>query len=108
MLHISKKVAGVMFLYISFCSIQSTLQEIQCHVKGCHPKKVFSFKFSEYVWNYSYISRKRHFFNLGFLQKDSKHSGTSLGSFFLMQQLFSFLLFEIDTSCILVVAFSEI
>ena len=97
-----------MFLFISFCSIQTTLQEIECHVKGCHPKKVFSFKFSEYVWNYSYISRKRNFVNLGFLQKDSKRSDTSSGSFFLTKQLFSFLLFEMDISCILVVAFSEI
>ena len=52
--------------------------------------------------------RKRNCPNFGFVQQGSKHSGSPTGCVFLMRQIFLFSLFEIDTSRMLVVAFSKV
>ena len=99
----SKQVAEVKSLYVTLCSTQSTLEHV---IKCCYPKKVFPFKFSACIWNHSYISKK------GRLSQSwlffFKHSGPLEGCVFLMWQIFIFLLFEIDASCMLVVAFSSV
>ena len=46
--------------------------------------------------------------NLGFFEQIFQHSGSSAGCAFLMRQIFLFPLFEIDVSCMLVVAFSKV
>ena len=80
-------------------------------IKCCYSKKVFPFKFSDCIWNHSYISiRKGNCDYFGFFQKGSKHSRSTAWCAFLgMRQIFLFFsLFEIDASSMLVVAFSKI